>query len=71
MGKCWNIFRKAINLKERPEFRRTIAQCRNKRIDMILTKSINRFGRNTLDMLRSLRDLRGLGVEVYFEQEDM
>lgn len=48
-----------------------IAQCRKKRIDLILTKSISRFGRNTLDMLRSLRDLRGLGVEVYFEQEDM
>ena len=60
-----------INTKERPEFRRMIAQCRKKRIDLILTKSISRFGRNTLDMLRSLRDLRGLGVEVYFEQEDM
>lgn len=48
-----------------------IAQCRKKRIDLILTKSISRFGRNTLDMLRSLQDLRGLGVEVYFEQEEM
>ena len=60
-----------LNTKERPEFRRMIAQCRKKRIDLILTKSISRFGRNTLDILRSLRDLRGLGVEVYFEQEDM
>ena len=60
-----------LSTKERPEFRRMIAQCRKKRIDLILTKSISRFGRNTLDMLRSLRDLRGLGVEVYFEQEDM
>ncbi len=33
-----------------------IAQCRKKRIDQILTKSISRFGRNTVDMLRSLRD---------------
>ena len=60
-----------LNLKERPEFRRMLIQCRKKRIDLILTKSISRFGRNTLDMLRSLRDLHGLGVEVYFEQEDM
>ena len=60
-----------LSLKERPEFRRMIAQCRKKGIDMILTKSISRFGRNTLDMLRSLRDLRSLDVEVYFEQEDM
>ncbi|WP_251318533.1 recombinase family protein [Flintibacter muris] len=60
-----------LNLKERPEFRRMIEKCRRKKIDLILTKSISRFGRNTLYMLRSLRDLRGLGVEVYFEQEDM
>ena len=51
-----------LNTKERPEFRRMIAQCRKKRIDLILTKSISRFGRNTLDMLRSLRDLNSLGV---------
>ena len=54
-----------LNTKERPEFRWMIAQCRKKRIDLILTKSISRFGRNTLDMLSSLRDLCGLGVEVY------
>ena len=60
-----------LNLKERPEFRRMMSQCHKKKIDLVLTKSINRFGRNTLDMLRSLRDLHGLGVEVYFEQEDM
>ena len=36
-----------------------------------LTKSISRFGRNTVDMLRSLRALHDLGVEVYFEQEEM
>lgn len=60
-----------LNTKERPEFRRMMAQCQKKRIDLILTKSISRFGRNTLDMLYSLRDLHGLGVEVYFEQENM
>ena len=51
-----------LNTKERPEFRRMIAQCRKKRIDLILTKSISRFGRNTVDMLRSLLDLNSLGV---------
>ncbi len=60
-----------LNLKERPEFRRMMSQCHKKKIDLILTKSISRFGRNTVDMLHSLRDLHGLGVEVYFEQEDM
>lgn len=60
-----------LNTKERPAFRRTIAQCRKKKINLILTKSISRFGCNTLDMLCSLRDLRSLDIEVYFEQEDM
>lgn len=60
-----------LNVKERPEFRKMISQCRKKKIDLILTKSISRFGRNTLDMLRSLQDLSGLGVEVYFERENL
>jgi len=60
-----------LNLKERPEFRKMISKCRKKKIDLILTKSISRFGRNTLEMLQSLQDLRGLGVEVYFERENM
>ncbi len=58
-----------LNLKERPEFRKMISQCRKKKIDLILTKSISRFGQNTLGMLQSLQDLSGLGVEVYFEWE--
>lgn len=60
-----------LNTKDRPEFRRMTSKCRRKKIDLILTKSISRFGRNTLDMLRSLQDLHDLGVEVYFEQENM
>lgn len=60
----------ALNLKERPEFRRMKAQCRKKKIE-IFTESISRLGRNALGMLRLLRDLRSLGVEVYFEQKDM
>ncbi len=73
MGKCRNIFGRAtgLNLKERPEFRRMITRRHKKKIDLSLTKSISRFGRNTLDMLNSPRNLRSLGVEVYFEQEDM
>ncbi len=60
-----------LNLKERPEFHKMIRKCRKGEIALILTKSISRFGRNTLDMLQSLRSLRGLGIEVYFEQENM
>ena len=60
-----------LNLKERTEFHRMISKCRKKKVDLILTKSISRFGRNTLDMLQSLQELRSLGVDVYFEQENM
>lgn len=42
-----------------------------RKIDLILTKSISRFGRNTLDELRILQDLRLLGLDVYFEQENL
>ena len=48
-----------------------INRCRKKKIDLILTKSVSRFGRNTLDMLELLQALHGLGVDVYFEQENM
>jgi len=60
-----------LNLHERPEFRRMIRLCQKKKIDLILTKSISRFGRNTLDMLQTLRSLNDWGVEVYFEQENI
>lgn len=60
-----------LNLHERPEFRRMIKLCQKKKIDLILTKSISRFGRNTLDMLRTLRTLNRCGTEVYFEQENI
>lgn len=60
-----------LNLNELPEFYKMIRKCQKKKIDLILTKSISRFGRNTLDMLKALQELHGLGVEVYFEQENI
>ena len=60
-----------LNLQERPEFCRLIKFCQKKTIDLILTKSISRFGRNALDMLRTLRALIHCGTEVYFEQENI
>jgi len=56
-----------LNLKERPAFYKIIRKCQKKKIDLILTKSISRFGRNTLDILKALQELRGLGVDIYFE----
>ena len=61
----------ALSIKGRPEFQTMMRRCRKGKIDLILTKSTSRFGRNTLDMLRALRELRDLGVDVYFEKENL
>ena len=63
----------ATGLKEkaRPEFCKLLRKCRKGKVDLILTKSVSRMGRNALDMLRTLRELRLLGVDVYFESENL
>ena len=48
-----------------------IRLCKQKKIDMILTKSIQRFSRNTLDCINYTRILRGLGIGVFFERENL
>ena len=55
--------------RKRPEFLRMIRQCRKKKIDIVLTKSISRFARNTVDCLHYIRALRELGIAVIFEKE--
>jgi len=55
----------------RDEFRRLIADCEAGTIDLVLTKSISRFARNTLDLLEIVRHLKDLGVEVRFEKENI
>ena len=53
----------------RDEFGRMIEDCRAGKIDIILTKSVSRFARNTVDLLNTVRELKSLGVEVRFERE--
>ena len=53
----------------RPEFQRMIRMCELKQIDLIITKSISRFARNTKDALSYVRKLKLLGVGVQFEKE--
>ena len=60
-----------LNLQERSDFQAMMHQCREEKINLILTKSISRFGRNTLDILRVLQELRELNVDVFFEKEDL
>lgn len=58
-------------LKARTEFQRMIADCEAGKIDIILTKSISRFARNTVDTLSTVRHLKSLGIEVRFEKENI
>ena len=55
----------------RPEFQRLLADCRAGRIDIVLTKSVSRFARNTLTLLGITRELKELGIDVFFEKENM
>lgn len=57
--------------KKRPEFMRMIEAARNGEIDLIITKSISRFARNTVDVINYKRELTELGVEIYFEKENI
>lgn len=57
--------------KKRPEFLKMIRQCRQKKIDLVLVKSISRFARNTVDCLNYIRALRKLGIAVIFEKENI
>lgn len=56
-------------IAKRDEFKRMIAAAENGEIDVILTKSIQRFARNTVDLLETVRHLKDIGVEVRFEKE--
>ena len=55
----------------RPEFRRLLTDCKLGKIDMIITKSVSRFARNTVTMLRIVRKLKDIDVDVYFEKENI
>lgn len=56
---------------KRTEFQRLMSDCRKGKIDRILTKSISRFARNTKDSLEAVRELKTLGISVYFEKENI
>jgi len=59
------------NTKKRDEFNRMIDECMAGKIDMIVTKSISRFARNTLDCLKYIRQLKEKNIPVYFEKENI
>lgn len=57
--------------QKRPEFLKMIRLCRQRKIDVILTKSLSRFARNTVDSLGYIRELRALGIAVISEKENI
>ena len=57
--------------KKRAGFMRMISDCRNGKIDFIITKSISRFARNTADCLKYMRELKSLGIPILFEKENI
>ena len=59
------------NTKKREEFNRMIDECMAGHIDMVITKSISRFARNTLDCLKYIRQLKDKNIPVYFEKENI
>lgn len=55
----------------RPAFQQLLTDCRAGRVDLILTKSFTRFARNTVLLLSTLRELKALGIDVYFEKDNI
>src|SRR5699024_6906153 len=58
-------------MKKRKEFNRMITACKRGVIDLILTKSLSRFARNTVDCLETVRMLKARGIGVIFEKENI
>ena len=61
----------ATNTKYRDGFKRMVSDALDGKIDLIVTKSVSRFARNTVDSLTTVRKLKDKGVEVYFEKENI
>ena len=57
--------------ESRENFQRLLTDCRSGKIDMVITKSISRFARNTVTLLTTVRELKALGVDVYFEEQNI
>ena len=57
--------------EKRPEFNRMIQDCKAGKIQMIITKSVSRFARNTVDSLNTIRELKALGIGIMFEKENI
>ena len=69
VGIYWESGVSATHARDRPTLMRLVADCRRGMVDLILTKSISRFARNTADCLELVRLLQAMGVVLVFEKE--
>ena len=60
-----------MSMKKRDDFNRMIADCQRGKIDRIITKSVSRFARNTVECLDMVRKLSQLGISILFEKEQI
>lgn len=74
----WNVMRKYIDegitgtqAKKRPAFLKMLEDARDKKFDLIVTREVCRFARNTVDTLVTTRELKNLGIEVYFVEDNI
>ena len=61
--------RSGTKLNGRDEFQKMMQDCRRGQHDYIITKSVTRFARNTVDSIQAIRELKALGIGIYFEKE--
>lgn len=59
------------SIQKREEFKRLIRDCKNKRIDRVLVKSVTRFARNSLECIETVRQLKSCDVSVFFENDNI
>lgn len=57
--------------EDRPEFLRLLKDCRTGKIDLVITKSLTRLARNTVTLLETVRELKALGIDIFFEKENI
>ena len=59
------------SIQKRDEFKRLIKDCKNKKIDRVLVKSVTRFARNSLECIETVRQLKSCGVSIFFENDNI
>ena len=57
--------------EDRPGFQALLQACREKKVDLVIVKSLSRFARNTVTVFKSVKELKEVGINIYFEEEKL